>query len=764
MNDTDPQPPSTETRPSPTEGAPTTSGLSVGVAAVILVVMTVATYLNSFNGVFIFDDWNAIVDNPHIRQVFPLGQTLFGPADMRPVASLSFALNYAVSGRNTWSYHAVNLAVHVLAALALMGIVRRTLLSDRLKRTFGAAATPLGLAVALIWAVHPLLTGSVTYIVQRAESMMGMFYLLTLYAVIRGDKSSRLGWYVVAVAACAVGMGCKQVMVTVPVVALVYDRVFLSRSWRVLLQRRWGLYAALAGMWLILGGLYLVLAEGATAGASGSGITTGDYLRTQPGVIMHYIGLAFWPKGLCFDYHGWMPPASLGEALLPAITVGALLVATIVSLRYWPAVGFLGVWFFVILTPSSSFMALPDVAFEQRMYLSLAAIVTLVVVDLYRGAARLGKLVPEGSRRVLGRWLGGAALAVVVAMLAWQTNRRNALYASEVAMYADVVDKRPGTARAHLSLAAGLQKRGWPGDWAAARLHYDRCLALSDHPVLKLKAYVNLGQALVKQGKPRQAIDFLSRGAEMFREDASPDMRRNFTMLYMNLGLAQESLRKWPEAAGSYRRALEISPGFADAYAYCGDLLRRMGKLDEAAARCRRAVEIAPTSALARNRLAVVLYDRGELAEAAEQFAQVIRLAPGVRQAHADLARVQALHRACQAKVDLCRRRHKGKPGDPEAMSDLAWVLATLPDAGGRNGAEAVALAAKAVAADPKRPAFLDTLAAAQAEAGQFAEAVKTIDRAIALAEKAGLMASVADCRGRRKLYQAGRPMREKPR
>src|SRR5208337_2368430 len=103
--------------------------------------------------------------------------------------NLSLALNYAVSGFDVRGYHVTNLAIHLAAALLLFGIVRRTATTfqgSRPEPTTPPAATPIALAVALLWAVHPLQTESVTYVVQRAESLMGLFYLLTLYCFLRG--------------------------------------------------------------------------------------------------------------------------------------------------------------------------------------------------------------------------------------------------------------------------------------------------------------------------------------------------------------------------------------------------------------------------------------------------------------------------------------------------------------------------------------------------------------------------------------------------
>jgi len=184
-------------------------GTALGALAIIAV--TWVAYAHSFGGVLVFDDEPAIAANPHIRHLWPLTDSLSAPPDTtvsgRPLVSLSLAVNYALApadarevfaapadapasvssalSRNLYGYHLLNLSVHVIAALLLFGVVRRTLGTERMRGKFGAAATPLALAIALLWAVHPLQTAAVTYVVQRAESLMGLFYLLTLYCAIR---------------------------------------------------------------------------------------------------------------------------------------------------------------------------------------------------------------------------------------------------------------------------------------------------------------------------------------------------------------------------------------------------------------------------------------------------------------------------------------------------------------------------------------------------------------------------------------------------
>ena len=227
-------------------------------AAGLIALAAAAAYSNSLNVPFLFDDLPCTVDNASIRHLWPLGPVLLPPGhyaavQRRPVVNLSLAINYAISGEKVWSYHALNLAAHVLAALLLFGIVRRTLLLPSSGSRFAQAATPLAAAIALLWAVHPLLTDAVTYVIQRTEVLAGLFYLLTLYCTIRGAAAVQpRRWYAAAIAACALAMGSKEAAISAPVIVLLYDRVFLSASWRDVFRRRGGLYAGLAMSWLVV--------------------------------------------------------------------------------------------------------------------------------------------------------------------------------------------------------------------------------------------------------------------------------------------------------------------------------------------------------------------------------------------------------------------------------------------------------------------------------------------------------------------------------
>ena len=265
-------------------------------AVTCLVVGVVLAYWNSLGAPFLFDDTGAVLQNPTIRRLASLA-TLSPPTDgstttNRPIVNFSYAINYAISGESVWSYHALNVAIHALAALTLMGIVRRALSGSFLRNRFGAAAPRLAFLTALLWALHPLQTESIVCVAQRTESLYGLFLLLTLYAFVRGtehdtDQAADLTtkaprhkvgrprrlflvpwwlcgsdpcaflWKAISVLSCLLGMGTKEAMVTAPLIVLLYDRTFVAGGFSAAWRRRRVYYAALASTWLLLAWIML---------------------------------------------------------------------------------------------------------------------------------------------------------------------------------------------------------------------------------------------------------------------------------------------------------------------------------------------------------------------------------------------------------------------------------------------------------------------------------------------------------------------------
>jgi tetratricopeptide (TPR) repeat protein len=743
-----------------------------------------AVYYNTFSAPFIFDDLPSISANPTIHHLTSIGQVLSPPREGetvsgRPLLNLSLAINYAVSGMETWSYHALNLAIHILNGLLLFGVLRRTFLLPSMGPRLGRASFGLAMAIALVWTVHPLQTESVTYVIQRAESLAAMFYLATLYATIRGTQSRRaIFWYAAAVGTCLLGAATKETVATAPLVVLLYDRTFLTGSFRESLGRRWGLYAGLAASWILLAGLT------ASTGLLGLRAENGApsiwaYARSQPGVILYYLGLAIWPNPLCLDY-GW-PVARTWGAIVPAAVAVSLLVGvTVVGLAGHRRWGFAGACFFLILAPTSSVLPLGQLAFEHRMYLPLAAVVTLLVLAIYVVGAELRR------RGWLARWgavAGGVSLVAIVAIvLGLLTIRRNADYQGISSIWQDTLDKAPQNADAHYGMANALVSLGRTAEAIEhfecslrlkpehAPVHNNFGLVLVDagrvpeaiehyREALRIKpnypaACNNLGLALAGVGRVPEAI-------EAYRKGLLSDSRIACA-LHCNLGVALASIGRITEAIEQYEQALRINPEYAEAHHNLGIRLAEMGRTDEAIEHYRRALQIKPGYSDARLNLGILLAGAGRVNEALEEFEEGTRLQPDDARLRFNVGiTLIRLGRYRDAIAELSRAIG-GMPDHVGIHRGLGWLLATQEPSEGGDPTRAVELTERACRLPGGRDAAgLDALAAAYASAGRFADAVATANAARRLAESAGQDSLAQEIHMRLQLYRDRKPYRE---
>src|SRR5688572_31123503 len=255
-----------------------------------LVLAAALCFANGARGPFLFDDARFAMDDP--------------PGFwMRPVLWWTVLLNRSFSRVETVGYHALNVAGHVLAGLVLFGLVRRTLaFLPAWRESFERGL--FAFAVALLWLVHPLQTESVTYLSGRSESLAGLCTLATVYAFARSSASPRpRAWRALALAAFVLGMGIKEVVATAPVLVLLYDRTFVSASFGEALRRNRAFYAALFLADLALAAVLIVpqLLGSPVAGFEVELFGPWEYVRTQAGVVLHYLALSFWPRGLCLD-------------------------------------------------------------------------------------------------------------------------------------------------------------------------------------------------------------------------------------------------------------------------------------------------------------------------------------------------------------------------------------------------------------------------------------------------------------------------------
>lgn len=692
--------------------------IRVGVAAGIVVVAVLIAWANTWHAPFVLDDQGTIVDNATLRDVSSgawmappatAGETVSG----RPVLNLSFALNHAVGGLTVRGYHLTNTLIHACAALLVLGVVRRTLRRGGREDAGVADAAAMGRAeiaamlVALAWALHPLQTAAVTYVSQRAESLAGLFYLGTLYAYIRASeaetRAGRRWWAVASVAACSLGVGTKEILVTAPVVAVLWDRTFAAGSLRAVFERRRGLVLALFATWLPLAALvWGNQGRGGSAGW-GSEISAWAYLLTQGEAIVRYLGLTIWPRYQVFDY-GTPLVAGWGQVWPQVLLLAGVFAASVVSWRRHPVAAFLGLTFFMLLAPSSSVVpvATQTIA-EHRFYLAL-------LIPLLAGGTVLWRVWPRrGGWPVVGLGLA-AALVGASGVATWQ---RNAVYGSAVTLWRDTAEKRPDNARAHHNLGIALVAAGEP---EAAMTAFARAIEIRPEHAF---AHFSLGALLARRGEPEAAAGHFEAALA-----ADPD----YADARVNLGVVLAQLGRPEQAVTEYRRVLEADPTAQDARLNLGSALIDAGRAEEAIPLLETVVAARPGMALAHFHLgrARARMGRGEAAERA--FGEATRLDPMLGPAWLARGNLLAERGQLRPAEDAYRRTVAVAPEMAGAYFGLGNIVASR-----REIPAATELFEQALRLDPKHVGALANLGNCQLMLGRLAEAVATYDRALQL-------------------------------
>ena len=598
--------------PAPRQAA----GRVVWLLLLTLVVAGVLAYINTLPNDLVFDDIPWVADNPRIVSLSNVGQML--AETNRPVLEISLAINYALSGENTTSYRVMNMMIHILAGLVLFGLVRRTLLLPKFVDRFRGNAHYLAFVVALLWLLHPLNTQSVSYLIQRGESLMGLCYLFTLYSFLRYAAGNGKHWAIAAVVSCWVGMGSKEVMATAPLVVLLFDAVFIAKSWREPLTKRWVVYLGLFSAWVPL--VFILTAIAGTGPEASAGFALEEkmlsrwtYLLSQPQIIVEvYLRKAFWPNPLVMDY-GWVPaipedtPAEFvtGLFMRNVLWQGTLLLALFLAslwgtLRRRPW-GLLGLSFFLILAPTSSFMPIADLVFEHRMYLSLIPVIAGVV---FAGYSLLHKGLPGNA----GGY-GCVLVAVLAVVLGLFTFVRNTEYRSRITIWDSVVVARPENPRGWYNLGSALKDAG---DTEQALPCYAKALELRPNSA---DARYGIGVLLLEANQLPLAIEYLEAAVELDPGDPAG---------HAHLGKAYLYATDFPQAESSLQEAIRLGPDYARAHEYLGLLYVVRNAPDAAIDSFRRAIDADPRLFSAYQNLAAALLQSGQADQAVAVIEDVI--------------------------------------------------------------------------------------------------------------------------------------------
>ncbi len=509
----------------------------------LLTVAVFAVYCRALNSPFVFDDSVSVIDNRSITRLWPLvgdaahpgpfNPSFQYPTSGRPLVNLSLAINYYFGRLNPVGYRIFNLIVHLLSAVLLMMIVRRTLQLDYFGGRFDRASGPLALVVALLWSIHPLNTETLVYITQRTELMVGFFYLATLYGALRywsaASTGGRTAWLALSTLTCLAGALCKEVMVTAPVIVLLYERTFIAGSFRRALRNSWPLYVGLLISWGLL--LYLNHA-GPRSNTAGFhlGVPACVWWFSQAKVLLMYLRLAVWPWPLAIHYE--IPYLTTLSAAWPWLAPVALLgLVTLMLLARRSAIGFVGAWVLLILSPTLIVPITTEIAAERRMYLPLAALATLFVVDgnwlVQQTAVPVAAAAASKPARRWSVVLAGAVALIVISILSVVSVRRLAAYDSALSLWEDNVKHQPDNTLAHNMLGNAFFRTGRAAD---AVVQYRLALQLRPD---NSGAHANLGIALVSLGRPEEGLEHYQQALQI--DPGCLDALANMALAYAAL-------------------------------------------------------------------------------------------------------------------------------------------------------------------------------------------------------------------------------------
>ncbi|UCF02040.1 MAG: tetratricopeptide repeat protein [Deltaproteobacteria bacterium] len=734
-----------------------------------------------------YDDDVYVSENSQVQEGFTRESVIWAftsgyASNWHPLTWLSHMLDCQLFGLNPGGHHLTNLMLHLANTLLLF------LLLNRMTSALYRSAL-----VAALFALHPLHVESVAWVAERKDVLSTLFWMLTMWTYLLYVEHPRLGRYLFTLVVFTIGLMAKPMLVTLPCVLLLLDywpldRLALRQPEDLISSgSQKGLSSSpqrsfpLRLFWEKVPFFVLAAVSSAvtflvqqSSGALKSVEVFPLSIRIANGLVSYvsYIYKMIWPQHLAVFYPH--PGSSLPMWLAGA--AGLLLLGISVAVmragRRHPylAVGWL--WYLGTLVPVIGLVQVGLQAMADRYtYVPLIGLFIMIawgIPELTRGW-RYG--------RVVLRMAAGSLLAALM-VCTWMQLRH---WRNNVTLFEHALNTTTNNYLAHDSLGNTLAQQGKTGE---AIGHYSAALRIKPNFV---NSHNNLGLALLLRGDVEQAIAHFS--AVLRYQSDSPEAHNNlglamarqgyvdraidqyftavrlkpdYPQAHNNLGNALASQGRFDQAISHYSEALRIKPENAEAHSNLANVLASKGRFKEAIDHYSQALQIKPDNFEAHNNLGVVLADQGKFDEAIEHYYEALRIEPNNTIAHIQLALVWLSQQRTDKAIEHYQKALSFSPDSTVVLNNLAWILATHENSSFRDGARAVQLAEKACTLSGyKNAIFLDTLAAAYAEAGRFHEALQTAQKASKLSVAEGRVELAKEIERRMQLYKAGKPFYE---
>ncbi len=574
----------------------------------VLFILILLSYSNTFDASWHFDDTNNILKNKplHLKQLSleNIGKTFFASYDgrgnlYRPAACLSFALNYYFGKTEVSGYHLVNLTIHFLAAFFLYLFIQNTLNLPLLRDRYGQDAYFIALLATSLWAINPIQTQAVTYVVQRMSSMAAMFYLAAMYFYLKGrtseQPSTRIICFILCVLNGLLAIGSKENAIMLPFSILLFDlflvRGISKKSLRQSLMILSGIMLGCMLIVLILRGPSVFDLSDLPLQYRNRAFTLTERLLTEPRVILFYISLILYPMPgrLCLEHDFTLstgllnPPTTLAAILI----ILALVFISLAKAKRWPLISFSIIFLFLNHLIEGTVLPL-ELVYEHRNYLPSMFFFVPIAILLLKGFLFFS------NRRLAQSFI---ILFIILVLISWghSTFVRNKVWQNPGLLAFDCVEKNPGLARPHHNLGRFYAGEGLYEDAIA---EYETALTkrYMNNLVGRNWTYYNLGSIYQKQGKYDQAIEYYNEALKY-----QPD----FPPTHLNVGLIFIKAGDYVQAEKAFKRASKKNRGNIQAIGNLGYLSLLQGDFDKAVAYLDAVAQNDPQNARALRHLAL---------------------------------------------------------------------------------------------------------------------------------------------------------------
>jgi tetratricopeptide (TPR) repeat protein len=554
----------------------------------LIILVCLLAYSNTFLVPFLFDDHYYIVNNARIKDVSNIPSfftEIEGPKATNPFTLTTFALNYYLSGLNTLGYHIFNVALHTINGILLYFLI---LITAGLLNYTAKHVRLIALFASLIFIAHPIQTECVTNIVGRSTPLITAFSLSGILLFVRAAtaKKGRAFYIVGLFLSSLLGMASSEKFVTFPFMLILYDFFFVSKYKVKSVIKNYRIHVPVL---VILGYFaYLVLSyeyEDISSGLKQA--TPLEYLMTQFNVHWTYLRLLVLPVNQNIDYDY---PIARNLFEVPTIFsfIGYMgLWAWGISLwRRKPVISYGILWFMITLSPVSSIIPLKNMLFEHRLYLPAIGIFVTAVIAVFVVMEKLKDRWKAIDKTVL------TVLAVIVIMLVGATYARNMVWKDEITLWKDVIKKTPRKARGYIFLGIVYQSQGLI-DKAVEQ--YRIAIRLEPNSP---EPYNNLGNLYLYRGQHDKAIE---------QYLIAIKLKPNFPELHYNLGNVYNSQGLFDKAIEQYLIAIRLKPDWDMPHLLLGRVYLKQGKKEAAHRQFKEVLQINPRHQGARNLINLIL-------------------------------------------------------------------------------------------------------------------------------------------------------------